>query len=259
MPVVRAEDHPAPRAALGRRQRDRDRTGPGRPGERLERRAFPGEDVDDDRRRTAVTTELGNVGLVPRDERPELVGAQRLHDPLGGLGLALDQEDRVRELPLDERLARLVVDAGLDRQPDRERAPLAELARDRDRAAVELDEPLRDRETEARSVGLAVTLGRELLEVPEETPHVLVSDPDARVLDHDLEGRPRLVRGDAHSSAGCRELDRVRDQIEEAPASCGSSRPRSGAEDPDRIWSAILRFSERAATRRCTLSTITER
>src|SRR5256714_1236761 len=100
------------------------------------------------------------------------------------------------------------------RQRERECASLAGLALHPDPAAVELDEPLRERKTKAGAFPRALCLPAGLLELFEDPALVLRRNADARVLHVDDDVAIRARGGSVDGSAVGRELHRVREGVE---------------------------------------------
>src|SRR5947207_8843784 len=126
-----------------------------------------------------------------------------------------DDEVRVAALVLDDEHASRSRDAGDDvGKTHAEGRSRAEAAGEVDRPAVQLDEALGQRESEAG----AGRMRRSLVEALEraEDPRVLILwDAEARVDDLELEvvrGRPQV---EADPTAGRRELHRVRQEVEQ--------------------------------------------
>ena len=158
--------------------------------------------------------ELERDGLhLPRERVPS--------DDLAVRRVVVDDQDplagEVREAVV-ERDRRRHVGRG-DGQRDAEGRALLLLALDRDRAAHQLHEALRDGEAEAGAAEAARRRGVDLAERREEHVHPVGRDPDARVADGELD----LVRAAAgrrgvhehHDLAALGELDRVREQVQE--------------------------------------------
>src|SRR5919197_5906023 len=100
----------------------------------------------------------------------------------------------------------------------RERRALADLGLHLDLAAVEFDELARDVEAEPRPLLAARGARARLRVLVEDVAHVLRRDADARVGDGDAH-RAALARGrDADAPALGRELQGVRDEVDQHPA-----------------------------------------
>src|SRR5438067_2671612 len=102
----------------------------------------------------------------------------------------------------------------LDRKREHEAAPMPGLAFDPDAPSVQFDETLRERESEAGALALPYADVR-LLELLEDPFLVVCRDtgPGVRHRDQHLSVLPR--RRDDDASAPRRELDRVREQVED--------------------------------------------
>src|ERR1051326_6155388 len=102
---------------------------------------------------------------------------------------------------------------GLDGQCEREGAALSGRALHGDRAAVQLDEALRQRETQPSPFARA--LPTDLAELLEDLLLILGRDADARVAHRDAHGAVLARRGDLDAAAIRREFHRVREQVVE--------------------------------------------
>src|SRR5204863_8309238 len=95
------------------------------------------------------------------------------------------------------------------RERERERRADAHFALQPDFAAVQLDEPPRERETEPRALVFLRRVGADLAELLEHRFLVLGRDADAAVGDADLDHVALQHRADAYTTALRRELYRV--------------------------------------------------
>src|SRR5262245_20664459 len=100
------------------------------------------------------------------------------------------------------------------RQREAEGRALAGHAFEADRPAVQLDEALGERKPETRPFGLAHLVTPDLLEFLEHQCLVLGRDPDAGVLDRDLDPAGVLLRAYVDPPAVGRELHGVGKEVE---------------------------------------------
>src|SRR3990170_1733676 len=104
---------------------------------------------------------------------------------------------------------------GAHRDGEGEGRALAELARERQRAAVQLDQPASQREPQARSLALPRVVVADLAELLEHRLLVFCRDPDAGIGDRHRHrvAVQRRAHGDLASLWG--ELDRVGQEVEQ--------------------------------------------
>src|ERR1044072_1358926 len=98
---------------------------------------------------------------------------------------------------------------------ERERGAAAYFGLDADFAAVELDELARDVEAEAGALLAARGAGACLRVLVEDVVEVFARDADARVLDRDADERVLARRAQTDVPALRRELQGVRDEVDE--------------------------------------------
>src|SRR5581483_10748494 len=125
----------------------------------------------------------------------------------------LDELRRAYARSRHELLDRPRGHAGRERDPERRAAAVA--ARDRDRAAVRVDDRARDEEAEPGAGHLLCNRARRAEEPLEHLLRLAGREPDSRVahLEHRSVGIP--ANADIDAPALGRELDRVRDEIVE--------------------------------------------
>src|SRR5919107_2768862 len=105
-----------------------------------------------------------------------------------------------------------------DRDCERERGALADFGLDADLAAVEFDELARDVEAEARALLAACGARARLRVLVEDVVEVFARDADARVGDRDAHEPALARRAEADAPALRRELQGVRDEVDEDAA-----------------------------------------
>ena len=129
----------------------------------------------------------------------------------GAVGLARRRDRRAHRRigPLDRRGHRAAI---LDRQEQRERAPGARLARDRDVSAEEAGELARDGEPEAGAAILTMRASVGLAERVEDDVLLFRRDADAGVRHRKRDLIPASEDAQRHSALGG-ELERVGDQV----------------------------------------------
>ena len=102
-----------------------------------------------------------------------------------------------------------------DRQAKCERAALAEHALDQNITPMQECEPARERKTQPGALLAPAGSGVHLEELVEDLALILRRDPDSRVHHRDLDGRRLALSGHRHRPILRRELDRVRDQVQQ--------------------------------------------
>src|SRR5262249_35695593 len=152
--------------------------------------------VDDDDRVGAVV-ELGHRPSTLPATRPHRDGRERVARP------SLEEGARAGRAPR-------TLDARAERQLDREDGALPRLARALDRPAVLLDDPVREREPEARAAPRLLRR-EEGLEEPRE---MLGLDPRPVVLDLDPHAIAAHARRDRDRALARVRLRGVRDQVD---------------------------------------------
>ena len=102
---------------------------------------------------------------------------------------------------------------GTERDPYPERGPLSDLARDLDRAAVQLHELLHERQADAGALVRAPVRRFDAVKALEQARQLLLGDADTRV--SDLEHCVAIVSPQSHGHRpGERELERVREKVQ---------------------------------------------
>src|ERR1051326_7584435 len=109
-----------------------------------------------------------------------------------------------------------------DWDSERERGTLADFGLDADLAAVEFDELARDVEAEAGALLAARGAGARLRVLVEDVALVFGGDADSGVGDRDADERAFARRADVDAPALGRELQSVRDEVDEDATELGA-------------------------------------